>query len=319
MKTMLTKKQIFILLLFASATLSNGQSFPTSDEEPIWNLPFNSLLGAGEHQVYIGNEVVTEGVLWWEIRYSDDFENDDYPDQENLHAGYYRVEGDQVFYKHQLIEEKEGLLYDFSLQEGDSVLCVAPNSLPFPEFFIQYHVLEVDTFTCNDKELKKMQVMFDYDVPNQTRILYYTYWIEGFGDLLYPFPAAICIEAPDCEQFFTCNMLTTVHGQTDSKADPPCISITSLMEENLSSNKEPALRTNLLQQGEERLQILNIEDGRFYQCYIINTKGQILHQIQKQSLATEMNLELPNLRSGFYWLRIEAQNKSMKALPFLIR
>ena len=108
--------------------------------------------------------------------------------------GYYRSEGQQVYYRYYSnCSEREWLMYDYSLESGDSVY------LPFNQSYPQYadtllHVVkEVYYANFEGVERKVLRLEMDNNFAFFDDFDGEVVWVEGLGSTKYPVPAAVCL------------------------------------------------------------------------------------------------------------------------------
>jgi hypothetical protein len=163
-------KSVTILFLFSCIFFKlNAQPlFPTQNDNPNWFVTNNTS------QETIKYELIKDTVFcsstWYKVKSSSN------------ELFWIQVESQKVFIKfdNQCVNSKY-LLYDFSLQKGDSIFCGNSNGIDI----LKAKVVSVDSVQCNTKKFKRLKLNFYYSTTSQNFIE--MYWIEGIGCNLHPF------------------------------------------------------------------------------------------------------------------------------------
>lgn len=171
--------------------LSQSPSFPSLNDHPEWRLTIFTMYGTGVSRGQPVLEVEVCGQTWTKVTET--------TDQWTTDLGYYRVAGQKVYYTRFACDNtangKEYLMYDFSLEAGDSVYIGLPSVQPLGIDTVLYRVYETDTVCYGGILRKVLSVGFDIGQPGDDPFEYFVYrtkWVEGIGDLIFPFPSAIC-------------------------------------------------------------------------------------------------------------------------------
>lgn len=179
--------------------------FPTFEDEPVWTVSF-LYMGLQTETMMPTEQTLINGQLWTKVKTNN-----------GLNKGLYRQKGPKVYYRglpHS--HSQEYLMYDFSLEEGDSVYIGIPNSFPHELDSIQYHVYKTDTVWIGNTPRKRLFVGYSYFPPGGDFTKYAEYstvWIVGIGDIYHPFPVGECMSnAGACEAWFNVDCLRTSDG-----------------------------------------------------------------------------------------------------------
>lgn len=213
-------KLIVTFLLFAF-TLA-GQNFPEFEDQPLWHLESFDYLGLGTADVSVRAPIDSCGRNWYPIEQISSDEN-----ATPQKIGYYLREGAKVFYKKKLsCDEKVYLMYDFSLEEGDSAYIGIPRFYywTFPDLdSVAYKVDKVEYLDYQGYLRKVLHVSFLFGSNDTDLIGYSSTWVEGIGDLYHPFPPAVCLpNSFACEVVFSLSCLKTVEGTLFSREGGQC-------------------------------------------------------------------------------------------------
>lgn len=184
---------------------TNAQSFPLASQEPVWRVSYTSFpFSQGELTIFAGPEQDLCGQLWTPA-----FEA--FSSGDTTEAGFYRVEGRRVYYRRDAnCANREYLLYDFGLENRDSAYIIRPPVLFTFEDTVSYHVLLTGEDFYGPTRRKSMEVIFIGE--DQAADFYQTVWLEGVGDLLYPFPTAFCAGGGGCHIDYRVECLSTNEG-----------------------------------------------------------------------------------------------------------
>ena len=196
-------KHLIVLLLLISINLS-AQYFPTVEDQPVWTTAFGSSSGSGDAQITLEEVIDTCGNTW--ILF------EEVSLLTGTSTGYFRQENQRYYYRqHISCDTKEYLMYDFSLEEGDSVVVGVPGtyfeSNPNLDTLTVW-AYEIDTLYYGGIPRRTLKMSFSPTVYSQAYV-----WIEGIGDSYHPFPPATCLTFTEhCEKSYYGNCLETEAG-----------------------------------------------------------------------------------------------------------
>lgn len=177
-------KQVFILLLLLHYYFLPAQSiFPTFKDKPAWCIEKSVFGEPYQSSVWtLGADTTICGKIW------NPFLECPTTASPCMVRGYIRQEGQRVYRKR--LDCSEELLYDFSLQKGDTI-----RHQTAAIFGI---VSDIDTIKYNGISRRTFTIYYILDRGSLPPISFRHDWIEGIGDTsnpLYPFD---CIEG-SCE------------------------------------------------------------------------------------------------------------------------
>lgn len=122
-------------------------------------------------------------------------------------TGYYRLQGDSVLIRTNyaylngvmdtvVCAEPEGLMYDFGVQPGDTLVCQMNNT--FPPTFARFWAVseEIQDFEGIDRRVVTMHYRPHPSAPEYIRVMR---WISGIGSTVHPVYSFACI-GDHCEQ-----------------------------------------------------------------------------------------------------------------------
>jgi|WetSurMetagenome_2_1015567.scaffolds.fasta_scaffold168377_2 hypothetical protein len=189
------KNKILTLLLFLICSFQAGYSqnvFPIFADSARWNV----------YECYMNYTCETST---YEYEYDTSFCGNTYS---KVHLSGYLTSGigfvrsDSVrayCRKNSNCSEKEYLMYDYSMNIGDSVY-TGNNLMMFPVSTdtAKFVLISIDTVIYFGKERRVFHLLFSSDVGSPSRAMN---WIEGIGSTTHPFYSMTCLD-DGCEQSF---------------------------------------------------------------------------------------------------------------------
>lgn len=307
-----------ILWLFSNGWELQAQVFPGINDSVYWVLPtFRADIPYKTEELFIDDETIElDGLDWTKIRRSHQYEDwvdtNSYPPIDTILVGYYRVNDDQVFFRNTFLQEpllEQGLIYDFSLNEGDSMYALSPNDIT--DSVVLYRVLEVDTFECGDETRKRMHVMFHWEDPGGdifNDIIYNTYWIEGIGDIMHPFIPTTCL-GPICEIQYLLSSELFINGDSLNLGDEyPCYTLSSITNIASFKNLAPPY-PNPIKKGRE----LNIDvPAGVVHLLIYDYMGRLYDEQLISGIGGEIPISTAELSKGGYCLSLVYEQSIIK-------
>ena len=224
--------------------------------------------------------------------------------------GLVREEGDKVFFRYTTsANDKEYLLYDFSLTKGDTVYC--GYSLIYSEMPpVQYsdttlfYVVNVDSVTLLGKKHKRLTLKYDSSPLFGAGMNSEMQWIEGIGSLAHPFYAFFDWGSKSTWFDLACVDLAGALIYKNSALNLSC-DITG----GISIDEAPkhALMVHLNSTCDQ-LEI-SLPDGVDNACVIelADVNGCVVCNFGAFE-KSPISLKLPNLNAGFYLLVIRQAN-----------
>ena len=284
MKTTKHKLQITLLIFFTASLFSTvfAQEYeyvPMPIKNAIWsNFELDYSAPAAYDSMLCINALFDEDTLIDNEKYQKLFQlYDTIPIRENAKlVGYLMEKEKKVYYIGTYYDE--GLLYDFNVQQGDTVII----DLPLP---LQLIVLRVDTILLGNK--KRKQISFN-DFDEMT-------WIEGIGStngLLWPgtYPlnqkyTLLCMKK-DNEQIY----FNDKHGS--------CFPSYPTHFTNIKKETEVKEVTTFPNPTNEtfNIQFNTVSSGKLT---IYNIEGKVMNTIQIKN-TQEKNIQVDYLEAGIY-------------------
>ena len=166
---------VFILFGLVQQNICSAQnSFPTFADHPKWRV-LEHVFSWPPGIRYFIDYTLEKDTLINDLNYSIVIRSDSsYNVPKSYRIGYTRTSGEKVYFK--FIEGMEFMIYDFSLNVGESCYCYMCNI-----GLDKYTALMVDTITIDGIKRKRIQVDAE-SLPG-----YPSFWIEGIGSNLNPF------------------------------------------------------------------------------------------------------------------------------------
>jgi hypothetical protein len=237
--------------------------------------------------------------------------NSKYQNEYDLH-GYVRVDNEKVFFRYtNSCNDKEYLLYDFSLNTGDTVYCgynlIYSNNPPTQySDTTKFWVTNIDTINMLGKARKRLSLKFAID-PIFSSMSADMKWIEGIGSVVHPFYAFY--DWNDKSTWFDLACLDSsgvlIYKITDISIN--CDSITGISTEiNYQFQDKIKVFPN---PTENQLAIVLPNDfGNKCHIELINLQGQVISDFGTYK-NKRINLTLPNLQAGQYIVAIRQGNE----------
>jgi len=316
MKNTTIHRLAVLALIVLCKTNISAQYFPSSQDNPRWVMNVWSLMQfLDKEEIWTEpNTVILEGESWTPLTRVHHWNPnspiappDPTPDTTLL--GYYRMDGEKVYYRDNSQEGdiflRTGLIYDFSLEAGDSIFALGTLEA-FPDSVL-YRVHETGTFECNGEVRKWLRVGFHQGPSGPSGLYHETYWVQGIGDVQHPFIPGNCLSwSSTCESIY---MDQTLFLGNDSiritGVNFPCVSLlqTSVVEgQNKNTPSLLKVFPNPVPLGSVvHIQAPNPESEASYMVELYSSSGQLLH---KSTSDLRQPVKLPEgvKTSGLYHL-----------------
>jgi Secretion system C-terminal sorting domain len=292
---------------------------PVSTDKPIWNIgrlllfaePTNSL-------VFIEKDTFFCQKQWTVANFAN-------LNRRVAKSIYFRQENGKVFFKPSFVcEEKEYLMYDFTLKPGDT-LSVPIRLFEYGRVTVNRVIVRVDSVKnviINGVTRKKIVVNYQR-VGNPPRIDPYwdrrDIWLEGIGSLIFPFYPFFCVSLNECDEaafFVRC-------FQSNNKIVYQSPSLPFCSNALISSNSVPqSNRVNLTifpnpisPGGNWQVEWTKNEAGAT-QLELLDPLGRVLKQVSgiKQGSMQRVQVSTENLPKGLYYLRLREEGGQVLAM-----
>jgi hypothetical protein len=317
-----------LLLSFLAATSLPAQVFPAAEHQPRWVMEMWSFAHfIDREEIWAEPETVLLEDTIWTVLTRVQHWNPDSPaappgPPDTALIGYYRVDGPRVYFRDVYPPSssyfRSGLLYDFSLEAGDSVYALAPLSAYGEK--VLYHIIDVDTFYCEGQLKRRIRVNF-LDQPPGTHGLYHeTYWISGIGDIHHPFIPSICLELT-CPAMYTTQTFFLGRDTIPVGWDVlPCAVFSSTRSEVRPSSPvvaraqpNPVPRGGLLS-----LEMIAAPPSGVRRAAIFSSSGQLVHQADWDGQAL-LSLPTAGWGSGMFWaIIVDREGRRHRPVPFVV-
>lgn len=173
--------QIFFLFFFANGLFS--QSFPVHADDPEWS--FIKCYNQELVSVTTLPDTLIEENWWTPLERTDSYWTT---------PKYYRVDDQKVYFwtEESQSGQKEFLMYDFSLEVGDSVYVGIPGSMFLIDSLL-FVVSASDTLFFGETPRKYLLGASYPEVYEGMYVQVLFAWVEGIGDIFHPFYPAYCL------------------------------------------------------------------------------------------------------------------------------
>jgi len=293
---------------------------PTASDQAVWNMVFAPAAFHQNHYEIIAEKDTTFcGYLWTKAV------EKGLPDQSPRLLGYYRSEGRQVYYRyHTDCSEREWLMYDYSLEPGDTVYLPINQSYPFADSMMHvvrdtYH----EEFEGIKRKVLRVEMDYSYGYGNDTDVN--LLWIEGIGSNLHPVPAAVCLLtgtiSPPCvhgRHYVRCLQTrdSVLYSRSDSACSPLSTSVASPREENIQFSLSP----NPVHQGallNVQYQLSLAEDWRLL---VYNVHGHLMetHRLSERQESGRFSLSTVSWPAGVYFVHLVNGERRLRTMRVVV-
>jgi len=321
-----------IALIVLCKTNISAQYFPSAQDNPRWVMNVWSLAQfLDKEEIWTEpNTVILEGESWTPLTRVHHWNPNSPiappdPTPDTILLGYYRMEGEKIYYRDNSQEGdiflRTGLIYDFSLEAGDSLYGLGPlNAFPAT---VLYRVHETGTFECNGEMRKWLHVTFLQGVAGPGALYHQTYWVQGFGDVIHPFIPGNCLNG-NCESMYISQAL--ILGRDSIAAvfpNFPCVpSLSTNVQEAVSIHhpSQSVLKVfpNPVAIGSVvHIQAPNPELEASYMIEFYSSNGQLLHK-SMSDLRQPVKLPEGVKTSGLYHLVVRNEQRLLYGTASLL-
>lgn len=313
--------------IFISAYILLSSIISFGQEDPLFSnlTPTYAVSSAGfpegridtfyEHQ----NSDTIDDVIWNKV-YRFNYKEDGTPYESNFikFLGYIRREQQKAFYKGgTFFDNREGLMHDFTLLEGDTTSIVAyRNYYPSDTLtYISYVVDSILNVNCIDGGTRKIMYLHSLS-GNGIGIDWQFIWIEGLGDSYHPYLPTTCIDGSGAACDIYHRPYTIFNGSNWITSDElPC---------NLTSINSDYLTTYTLKVYPNPVNINDkviIENSRdkIFSIEIITLNGQ--HVFLEENIFRQLyELDLSRLKQspGIVFCRIIMENNKTHLVKLIV-
>jgi len=299
---------LFVCCLFY--TIYSYAQFPLYSDNPVWYIE--------DHQNQVIQRITYEkDTFMCGYNYSKLNKMEYWTGQQKYFLkGFVRKENKKVFFRYsENCEDKEYLMYDFSLLPGDTVYCgydLIDSENPYLDYIdtTKFWVESIDSVTYFEKKYKRLNMKF-ISFPRYPSTPMQMVWTEtlGFyhGHPFYPlffweskstwYDVLACMELSG--KLIFKNEETNLN--CDSLTFSPMIRSDGFSEENITVFPNPSRSSLTIQINGNNRDIRRIE--------LMNARGQVIKTFT-QLHGTQITLDAPAL-PGFYFLKIMVDRKTI--------
>lgn len=286
----------FFLIIFIKTT---GQSYtPMLDNQNEWHIGYCNNDGCLLDKYYTDGDTIALG---YQYKILDGYHyisrkfllREDVPEKKVYLNFAYNGMGEDV------------LLYDFSLEEGDSIRMLNPIS-PFPEDFGYFKLDSIRSKPRLENQTAKFYY-FSAVESNNEGFGYLPVWVEGVGSLSL-------INAPGGDpNYFGVGHLTCFWKNTDLYFHDNQMGIDC---ESILKNNEAAISNVKFIVDRQRIGHL-INSEKIQKAEIYDMSGRLIKSI-KITGATQYEVRLNELKKGVYFIRFIENSKSV-SISFILK
>jgi len=217
-------KRIFTLLsTIVCCTSMIAQSvFPEYEDQPVWRLATLGMNGAGQATAYVSGDTLACGQTW---NVAQQYFTAANGQNSNIWTiGYYRVENDRVLFRNALAcTDPEYLMYDFSLEVGDTALCGQVLG-GFGTSAARVYIYQKDTIYIDCTPRRRLWALGFSPVGGSMGPSNCMQWVEGIGSVEHPFYSGTCFSLCDgfCESIYSVSCFQTINGASWGVANASC-------------------------------------------------------------------------------------------------
>lgn len=215
---------------------------------------------------------------------------------------YLRTDGDIVYYKGVGAEDhKEGMLYDYSMEVGDSSWMVSQEANAIDS--VLYVIDSISTVSCSGgmEDYEIMHVKYLAPPPNQEFTDYVSRWLRPIGDIYHPIPAAVCVDY-SCEEEYSRQHIF-LNGRWVDSRELTCEDLLSTVDYRDIVPSQLRLYPNPWRGGETLHLALPEERIKTVGVFEIGSGRQLFERtfVPSAKIATR----LPHLRPGAYLVLVQ--------------
>lgn len=284
------KKHLLILTISIFSLVANGQNFVNSANQ--WNVSGSENFGGTHTEIFkiFGDSVIGNK------SYNKIFVSYDSTMSNWMYNGLLREDSNKVYYIPQY-GNTEGLLYDFSLNAGDTTHIISV-WMPEPQEFI---CQSVDSIIYNGIYYKR----WNFSFPAEQ-------WIEGIGSTVGPLYSGssayvfdlwfslLCFHRNDTLLYMQPNITQCYYSTVGLTYDIP--------KENISLYPNPLTTASILR---STILLTDIE------LKIYNASGGLVRRVADLS-GQEFLIERDNLNSGMYFIQLTKDSTIVGICKMLI-
>ncbi|MEM6397389.1 MAG: T9SS type A sorting domain-containing protein [Bacteroidota bacterium] len=290
--------------------------------EPIYAF---DIIGAGPNVLdtfFIDYDSVDtfENKLWnpiFQVRYlaSNNTINNSYPKL----IGHQRVEGKRTFFREDnFFVQREGLMYDFDVEAGDSLWVLSPKEHPLERDSVYNVIDSINFFNCSYSDsVKVVYTTALYDYPDNTGWFSYDVWYEGAGSAFHGLFPVFCYDyfTATCE-IYPRKSYARIDGEWIDVRDILCEEIPT----SLTNINRKQLQTLISPNPVHKNGLLTIEaiDYRLDRVAVFDISGRQLMDVLPESQQS-LQLDLAGLGSGIYVVKAYSKDGAVDVRKVVVR
>ncbi len=276
------KKLIILILLLSGSVIVNGQNYvPLIDSLRTWDVAtFPGDSGGSTTTFLYGDTVLIQDTLYVEV-----LEKEYGNENENSSVKAYLREDiiTKKVYHRDALSENPTLLYDFSLEEGDSIKLLGID-------FLEYTVENVDSVEIHNGTYRKR---WSLKIENSENII----WIEGIGNI-----TGYLLNSGQ-ELFQEYLILLCCHEDQDLIYLNELYNTCNLITPNVGKINQPTI--NYYPNPANDYIYFSSEFGDFFEITIFNLQGQILY---KQEVENNERIDISYFHPGTLFFQVTTIN-----------
>ncbi|MEM6397387.1 MAG: T9SS type A sorting domain-containing protein [Bacteroidota bacterium] len=254
----------------------------------------------------------------YQLRYTanDNMLFNSYPRQ----VAHQRIENEKVYFREEDFFDgiKEGLLYDFGVEAGDSIWALSPSEHCLGLDSLLHVIDSVKYYDCNFGD--SVKVIFHtaiYDYPDLDFTFYTDVWIEGVGSAWHGYYPFACVNtiSPLCE-ILHLNHYAFIDNQWIEPRDILCEEILT----SLTNINRKRLQTLISPNPVHKNGMLTIEaiDYRLDRVAVFDISGRQLLDVFSES-PQSLQLDLAGLGSGIYVVKAYSTSGAVDVRKVVVR
>jgi hypothetical protein len=287
------KIKLLFLLLLSSVGLQGQEYVPLIDTTRTWNVAEYFYAGGGNYEYFFGDTISINDTLYVELKAKWSIKSD------NVYAYMREDTVSQKVYFRSSIWADDSLLYDFSLEEGDTIQLYGDP--------IKYTVHQVDSVELLNGDIRKRWIL-------SLNAKLEAVWIEGIGNitayLLTPGESdGSTIETVTLCCYENGELVYMDETYNTCYLDFDWVNVAEIDNDNISIFPNPAT-------GKATLSIPNISSYKNPILDLFNLYGQTVKTMPIKEKQTQ--IDLTDLPAGSYLYRMNAGSELLKTGKFVI-
>ena len=288
---------IIMVLLLTGSLLVHTQEIV--DNEKLWSI----LTGhcQPEYTTYttsflkFDNDTIIDGKLYQMVFISED----EFHEEWFFYGSFVREENKKVYYREYYGEE--GLIYDFNLQLGDTVVLNNPRAASE----VTLTLAEIDSVETTDGYRERWKLTNDeFEIPE--------YWIEGIGSMAGVINSTTEIFGGLCGTYI---LLCEEENENTVYQNPQYESCYYLLLNGGSNIKSEETFNVIYRQSIKQIDIaFNTSEERL--VMITNIKGQLLSKIQ--TIDAHLSFLLSGKNTGLYIINVLQNNSKLVSKKIMV-